>query len=131
MRTIRKATAGCKVLSLTNSLTGFEKGKTVGDELEIKRNAEGDKAVFVLEGNLSTISSPYLKDAIDALDGVSNIVVDISAIDYISDAGFELLASVRDELAASGGSLTIEHPNDILADMIADLGLKEQFQIVE
>ncbi len=103
----------------------------MGDELEIKCTVDGDEATFVLEGNLSTISSPYLKDAIDKLDGVSNIVVDISAIDYISEAGFELLAAVRDDLAAAGGSLAIVHPNDILSDMIEDLGLAEQFKIVK
>lgn len=103
----------------------------MGDELSITQSVEGENATVVLVGNLSTISSPYLAEEFEKLDGVKNIDLDITGIDYISQDGFDLLATKRDDLAAKGGKLVIMHPNDMLEDMIEDLGLREQFEIVD
>lgn len=103
----------------------------MGDELSITQSVEGEKATITLVGNLSMISSPYLAEEVEKLEGVTSIDLDITGIDYISQDGFDLLATMRDDLAAKGGKLVIMHPNEMLDEMIDDLDLKEQFDIVK
>ncbi|MGI6216795.1 MAG: STAS domain-containing protein [Coriobacteriales bacterium] len=104
----------------------------MGDELNITCNADGNTVTYVLEGNLSTISSPYLEDEVATLDdSVINIDVDVTNLDYISEEGFDTLQKIQNDLSARGGKLRILHPNDFLADIIDDLGLKDIFEIVE
>ena len=91
----------------------------MGDELKIACTIDGDKATYVLEGNLSLISSPYLKEEIGKLDdAVANIDIDATNLDYISDDGFDLLLTTKEALAAKGGALRLLNPNEITAEVI-------------
>lgn len=104
----------------------------MGDELDIKREDDGAKVVLTLSGNLSTISSPYLAEAVKALpDSVTEVEIDIADIDYISDAGFEVLKALDDELSTRGASLVILHPSELVEMIIVELDMEDAFNIVK
>ena len=91
----------------------------MGDELTINCTIDGEKATYVLEGSLSLISSPYLKNEIAKLDeGITSIDIDATNLDYISDDGFELLLATKEALAEKGGALRLLNPNEITAEVI-------------
>ena len=55
--------------------------------LNIKKNIENEKACFQLEGRLDTITSPELeKQLLGSLDGITDLVLDFEALDYLSSA---------------------------------------------
>lgn len=91
----------------------------MGDELKIACTVDADKATYILEGNLSLISSPYLKEELAKLDdSVVNVDIDATNLDYISDDGFDLLLVTKEALAAKGGSLRLLNPNELVAEVI-------------
>lgn len=102
----------------------------MGDELNIVATVDGDVATYALEGNLSTISTPYLKQQIAELDvSVSKIVLDIDKLDYASEEGFDYLLQLTADMAAKGGSLVLAHPNEFMQDMMDELDLADKFEI--
>lgn len=74
--------------------------------MEIKVIEEGKPYVFALEGRLDTNTSPQLEEFASGLydKAVSDIVVDMSACDFVSSAGLRVIVAMQ-KRAATGGSL--------------------------
>ena len=96
----------------------------MGDELKITCTIDGEKATVVLEGALNTMSTPYLAEELGKLGDVKDIDIDASALDCITDQGFELLLEKNAELAAAGGALRLVHPNEVITDTIEMLDIE-------
>ena len=57
-----------------------------------------------LDGRLDTNTAPQLETAIAAMDGdVTSLVLDFSALSYISSAGLRVLLSAHKIMGARGG----------------------------
>lgn len=74
--------------------------------MEIKVIEEGKPYVFAIEGRLDTNTSPQLEEFASGLyeKGVADIVVDMSACDFVSSAGLRVIVAMQ-KRAAVGGSL--------------------------
>lgn len=71
--------------------------------MTITKNQDGEKLTFTLGGRLDTIAAPELDSEIKAsLDGVKDLVLDISGIDYISSAGLRVLLSAHKTMNKQG-----------------------------
>ena len=77
--------------------------------MEIKVIDEGKPYVIAIEGRLDTNTSPQLEEFAGGLyeKSVSDIVVDMSACDFVSSAGLRVIVAMQ-KRAATGGSLVFK-----------------------
>jgi len=82
-----------------------------------------------VEGRLDTNTSPDLAEAMK-LDGVTEVVFDFSALDYISSAGLRVLMTAHKAMAACGGKMSVANPNTIVKGVFDITGLSDVFNLV-
>jgi anti-sigma B factor antagonist len=71
--------------------------------LEIKKNLEGSRMEFALEGRLDTITAPQLEEEVKAIiDGVTELIFDFSGLAYVSSAGLRVLLSAQKTMNEKG-----------------------------
>ena len=92
--------------------------------LNIKKNVEGAKAAVALEGRLDTVTSPSLEKELASLEGVTELVLDFSALDYISSAGLRVLLSAQKAMSKQG-KMTICHVNDTIMEIFEVTGFSD------
>jgi anti-anti-sigma factor len=76
-----------------------------------QRRAENE-AILLLVGRLGHTTVPELEAAARQLiaDGVSNLVLDLSRVDYLSSAALGVIERLAGDLAGKGGRLTLRDP---------------------
>ena len=77
--------------------------------MNITVKEEGSVTTIALDGRLDTTTSPQLEECVNDLyeKGVKDIVVDMSACDFVSSAGLRVIVAMQ-KRAAAGGSLVFK-----------------------
>ena len=92
--------------------------------MEITQRVEGDITVFLPEGRIDTQAAgdmdQFLQSAVSA--GVHNMVVDMSAVDFISSVGLRALAAVLGRCREEGGDMKIAALNARVARVFRIIG---------
>ena len=71
--------------------------------MNITKNLEGSKLTVALEGRLDTTTSPALETELrTSVDGVTELVFDLSNLEYISSAGLRVLLSAQKVMNKQG-----------------------------
>ena len=71
--------------------------------MKITKNLEGSKLTVALEGRLDTTTSPALETELrTSVDGVTELVFDLSNLEYISSAGLRVLLSAQKQMNRQG-----------------------------
>ena len=108
------------VVVLEKSLgAGTGVGQPGGRSMEVStRTAEG-ATIVAFKGNLDSNTSPQAQQALDGLLAVKGqkLVVDFSALDYISSAGLRVLLGAAKKLQGSGGSLRLFGLNETVREV--------------
>ena len=90
--------------------------------LNINKNLNGSSLTVALEGRLDTSTAPQLEsDLKDAIGGVSDLVLDFSALEYISSAGLRVLLSAQ-KIMNKQGSMKVVHVNDVIREIFEVTG---------
>ncbi len=98
--------------------------------MEIKVDVDGCKATLELAGKLTVQTSPALSEKIDELqDGVCDLDIDLTAVDYIASAGLRVLVAADKLAVRRGGRMRLLHPVDEVAEVFEMTGLSEVFEI--
>jgi anti-sigma B factor antagonist len=72
-------------------------------KMTINKNAEGSKLTVAVEGRLDTTTAPQLEEEFkNSLEGVDDLVLDFSKLDYISSAGLRVLLSAQKQMNKVG-----------------------------
>ena len=66
--------------------------------MEIIKKSEGAKLTVTPAGRIDTVTSPEFEAAI-VLEGVDELVIDLSKVDYISSAGLRVLLTSKKRMA--------------------------------
>lgn len=114
---------GRNVVVLAKLLGGRKTvGHMGGRTMEISTRARNDVTVIALAGSLDSNTSPQAQQALDGLlaGGGKKLVIDFSALDYISSAGLRVLLGTAKKLKSAGGELRLFGLNETV---------KEVFQI--
>ncbi len=96
------------VVILAKLLTsGMAAGHGGGRPMDITTQTRNDVTVVAIAGNLDSNTSPQAQQAIDGVlaGGGKRIVVDFTALDYISSAGLRVLLGAAKRLSGAGGAL--------------------------
>ena len=72
--------------------------------MTITKKIEGSSLTIAVEGRLDTVTSPELEAELSAsLDGVTDLTLDFSGLEYISSAGLRVLLATQKKMNAQGG----------------------------
>ena len=93
--------------------------------LNIKKNADNDILTVELEGRLDTVTAPDLENELkDSLEGVTSLVMDLGALDYISSAGLRVLLSAQKTMNRQG-SMKVTHVNETIMEIFEVMGFSD------
>ena len=71
--------------------------------MEIRKELTENRLALAVSGRLDTTTAPQLDAAIrESLDGVKELTLDFSALDYISSAGLRVLLSAQKVMNKQG-----------------------------
>ena len=78
-----------------------------------------------LEGRLDTSTAPALEKTLaGSLDGVSELVLDFSGLEYISSAGLRVLLSAQKTMNKQG-SMKLKNVNETIAEIFEVTGFSD------
>jgi anti-sigma B factor antagonist len=83
------------------------------------------EAVLHLHGEVDCRSSPYLWGVLDAaIDaGHSNVVLDLTALEFMDASGLRVIANAANRLETLGGTLGIRSPSRLMLRMLDITGM--------
>lgn len=85
--------------------------------MNISKNLDSSKLTVELEGRLDTISAPELEAELkDSIDGITELVFDLKALEYISSAGLRVLLSAQ-KIMNKQGKMVIRNANDDIKEI--------------
>ena len=91
--------------------------------IEIKKNAED--AIIELAGRLDTTTAPALDKTINEdIEGVKNLVLDFSGLEYISSAGLRVLLSAQKKMQKIG-SMKVKNVCEEVMDVFEMTGFAD------
>jgi len=97
--------------------------------MNIKKTQNGNKLTVALEGRLDTVSSPELEaDLKNSLDGITDLVFDISELEYISSAGLRVLLSTQ-KIMNKQGEMSITGANEAIMEIFDVTGFVDILNI--
>ena len=71
--------------------------------MKITKLPEGDKLTVKIEGRLDTTTAPELENELKAsYEGVSEMLLDVSQMEYISSAGLRVFLSAHKTMSKQG-----------------------------
>ena len=91
--------------------------------MTISKELNGKTLTISVEGRLDTTTSPDLEAEFKkSLDGVEELILDFSKLDYISSAGLRVLLAGHKEMSGKGGTMKIRNVNEIVHEVFEVTG---------
>ena len=93
--------------------------------MNITKNIEGTKFEIKVDGRLDTTTAPQLEEEIKAgIDGITELVIDFSDLEYISSAGLRVLLSAQ-KIMNKQGSMKLTGVNDTIMEIFDVTGFAD------
>ena len=97
--------------------------------MKIEKSIENGKACFALEGRLDTTTAPDLENELkENMDGINELTMDFSKLDYISSAGLRVLLSAHKAMSKKGG-MKVTNVNEIVREVFDVTGFADILDI--
>ena len=93
--------------------------------MKIDTTRNGTELTAALDGRLDTVTSPELEAALDGLDGVTKLIIDMEKLVYVSSAGLRVLLNAQKKMEKSGGSMVVCHVNEEIREIFEVTGFDE------
>ena len=92
----------------------------------------GSKLTVKPEGRRDTATSPVLeKEMQQYLDGVQELTMDFSNVEYISSGGLRVLLATEQLLEEWGGSMQLIHVNEYILEVFDMVGFMDVVTVVQ
>ncbi|MBR3508286.1 MAG: STAS domain-containing protein [Lachnospiraceae bacterium] len=93
--------------------------------MKIEKKTDGTKLTVALQGRLDTMTAPELdKEFHESLDGVTELVVDLAELEYISSAGLRVLLSAQ-KVMNKQGSMVVKNVNEQIMEVFEVTGFSD------
>ncbi len=93
--------------------------------MDILKKQDGNSLLLTLQGRLDTTTAPQLEEVLQAsLDGVTELVLDFAALEYISSAGLRVILSAQ-KVMSKQGSMKICHVNGDIMEVFEITGFSD------
>ena len=88
----------------------------------IEKNANGTQLNVKVEGRLDTTTAPQLEESLkESFEGVTKLVLDFSALEYLSSAGLRVILAAQ-KVMNKQGEMVIQHVNETIAEIFEVTG---------
>lgn len=77
--------------------------------MQINKKQDGGRLVIAPSGRVDTLTAPDLEAAV-VVDGIEELVFDLSDVDYISSAGLRVLLLTQKKMAGKAMKITNAKP---------------------
>ena len=93
--------------------------------MKIYQNREENKLLVGIEGRLDTTTAPELEKELDALlDGVTELVLDMAKLAYVSSAGLRVLLKLQKKMVGCG-KMTLVNVNETVMEVFEITGFAD------
>lgn len=93
--------------------------------MTINKNQNGTALTIALEGRLDTTTAPQLEQELKtSLDGITDLTLDFTKLDYISSAGLRVLLSAHKTMAGKG-AMKVTHVNEVVQEVFEVTGFSD------
>ena len=98
--------------------------------MTIKKNKADNVMTIALSGRLDTVTAPELELEIsNALAGITELILDLEKLDYISSAGLRVLLSTQKTMNERG-IMTVKNVNSAIMEIFEVTGFTDILTIV-
>lgn len=92
--------------------------------MNIIKETVGSARTIKLEGRLDTATAPQLEPEIRALDGVTELTLDLAALEYLSSAGLRVLLAAQ-KIMNKQGRMVVRHVNETIMEIFEVTGFSD------
>ena len=90
--------------------------------MTIEKNLNGTELTITIVGRLDTTTAPQLEAEIkQSIDGVEKLVLDFTALEYLSSAGLRVLLSAQ-KVMNKQGEMIIKNVNETIKEIFEVTG---------
>ena len=90
--------------------------------MNIEKTVEGSTLNISLGGRLDTTTAPQLKEELEqSIDGVQELNLDFTALEYLSSAGLRVILSAQ-KVMNRQGKMVIRHVNETIMEVFEVTG---------
>lgn len=95
--------------------------------MNIIKELEGTTLTVKLEGRLDTMTAPELEEDMQgSLEGVTDLVVDLEALEYVSSAGLRVLLRLMKQMKQQ---MVIRNVSELVGEVFEVTGFSDIFTI--
>ncbi len=92
--------------------------------MTIEKTINGETYTFNIIGRLDTTSSPELEKELEVMSGCKELILDMSALEYVSSAGLRVILKAQKMMNAAG-SMKLIHVNETVAEVLDITGFTD------
>ena len=98
--------------------------------MTINNRRNGNSLRVAIEGRLDTTTAPQLEAELkSSLDGITDLTMDLSTLEYISSAGLRVLLSAQKTMNKLG-TMTVTGANETVMEVFEVTGFSDILNIV-
>ena len=98
--------------------------------MTINKTQNGNSLTVAIEGRLDTTTAPQLEAELkDSLDGITELTMDLGAMEYISSAGLRVLLSAQ-KIMNKQGEMLVTGVNETVMEVFEVTGFIDILNIV-
>ena len=102
----------------------------MANDFQITKEISGEVLTVKIAGDLNVKTSPRLEEELTkSLDGVKELILDFTAVEYISSAGLRVLLAMEKTMRAKGGKMKLRHVNPAVKEIIRLAGFLQVMNI--
>lgn len=93
---------------------------------------QGSTLKVKIKGRLDLVTSPELEKELQAhMDGIQEIIMDFTDVEYISSGGLRVLLAVEQQLEKKDGGMTVIHANDYILEVFELVGFMDVITVIK
>ncbi len=93
--------------------------------MNVEKNITGSELVVNVSGRVDTVTAPEFESQVkNSLEGINNLRLDFSGLDYISSAGLRVILSLQ-KIMNKQGKMVICNVNETVQDVLEVTGFSE------
>ena len=98
--------------------------------MTINKTQNGNALTVAIEGRLDTTTAPQLEAELkDSLDGITELTMELSTLEYISSAGLRVLLSAQ-KIMNKQGEMKVAGANETVLEVFEVTGFSDILNIV-
>ena len=97
--------------------------------MKVDKTVSGNRLDLAVTGRIDTTTAPQLEEEIrDSLDGIEELVMDFSGVEYISSAGLRVLLAAQ-KIMNKQGTMKVTKANDDIMEIFDVTGFSDILSI--